>query len=80
MDTVQILCALRNVPSFLGVYPSDLLPPHAITRPGTVIINADPRTRSGSHWFAIRLEPKSFNAFYFDSYGLLPLFPPSNHF
>jgi hypothetical protein len=55
--------------------PSDLLPPKAITRPGTVIINADQHTRSGSHWLAIRLEPKSSNAFYFDSDGLPPLVP-----
>ena len=26
MDTVQILCTLQNVKSFLGVFPSDLLP------------------------------------------------------
>ena len=77
---MQILCALRNVPSFLGVYPSDLLPTHAITRPGTVIINADPHTRSGSHWLAIRLEPKSSSAFYFDSYGLPPLVPAIQSF
>jgi hypothetical protein len=77
---MQILCALRNVPSFLGVYPSDLLPPHAITRPGTVTINAGPQTRSGSHWFAIRLEPISSNAFYFESYGLPPLVPAFQSF
>jgi hypothetical protein len=80
MDTVQIICALRNVPSFLGVYPSDLLPTRAITRPGTVIINADPHTRSGSHWLAICLEPKSSSAFYFDSYGLTPLVPAIQSF
>jgi len=29
MDTVQIIYSLKNVKSFLGVYPSDLLP-HSI--------------------------------------------------
>ena len=26
MDTAQILCTLKDVPSILGVYPSDILP------------------------------------------------------
>jgi len=29
-------------------------------------------TQSGSHWLAIRLEPRSSTAFYFDSYGQSP--------
>jgi hypothetical protein len=65
---------------FSGVCPSDLLPTHAIIRNGTVIVNADPHTRSGSHWLAIRLEPKSSSAFYFDSYGLPPLVPAVQSF
>jgi hypothetical protein len=44
MDTVQIICILRNVRSFLGVYPSDLLP-YSIKQAGTVIINTDPHTQ-----------------------------------
>ena len=73
MDTVQITCTLKNVKSFLGVFPSDLLP-HSITQPGTVIVNTDTHThtQTGSHWLAIRLEPRASTAFYFDSYGLSP--------
>jgi len=71
MDTVQIMCTLNNIKSFLGAFPSDLLP-HSITKPSTVIINTDAHTESGSHWLAIRLEPRSSTAFYFDSYGLYP--------
>jgi hypothetical protein len=74
MDTVQISCTLKNVKSFLGAYPADMLP-HYITQPSTVIVNTDAHTQSGTHWLAIRLEPKSYTAFYFDSYGL----PPSIH-
>ena len=71
MDTVQITCTLKNVKSFLGVFPSDLLP-HSITQPSTVIVNTDTHTQTGSHWLAIRLEPRASTAFYFDSYGLSP--------
>ena len=46
--------------------------PHSITRPGTIIVNTDAHTQTGSHRLAIRLEPRSSSAFYFDSYGLSP--------
>ena len=72
MDTVQIICALKNVKSFLGVYPSDLLPHSIHQQRGTVIINTDPHTQEGTQWFANHFQPKSSTAFYFDSYG-----PPS---
>jgi hypothetical protein len=79
MDTLQIMCALRNVKSFAGVFPSDLLPP--IARAAcTVIINADPHTENGSHWLAVRFLPKSFGAYYFDSYGMVPLVPAIREF
>jgi len=71
---VHILCTLQNVKSFLGVFPSDLLP-HSIARSGTVIINADPHTEKGSHWLAIHFEPKASSAYYFDSYDISPLIP-----
>jgi hypothetical protein len=45
MDTRQLMCCLRDVRSFLGVFPFDLLPPHSIVQSGTLIINADPRTQ-----------------------------------
>src|SRR5215475_11793863 len=74
MDTMQILCALRHVKSFLGVYPSDLIP-HSITRSGCLILNTDPHNLEGSHWLAIRLMPKAYSECYFDSYGLPPDIP-----
>ena len=74
MDTVQILCTLRNVNSFLDVYASHLLP-RSITKTCTAIVNADPHTEGGSHWLAIHFCPKSSSAYYFDSYGIV-LFVP----
>ena len=68
MDTVQITCTLKDIPTFLGVYPSDLLPT-AIHKTGTVIINVDPHTREGSHWLAIHFDTRLSWASYFDSYG-----------
>ena len=75
MDTIQISYTLKDVKSFLGVFPSDMLP-RSITKPSTVIVNANVHTQSGSHWLAIRLEPRSSTAFNFDSYDL----PPHIHY
>ena len=57
MDTLQIMCALRDARSFAGVFPSDLLP-HSITHACTVIINADPHTEKGSHRLAVQFLTK----------------------
>jgi hypothetical protein len=73
MDTMQIQCTLRNVNSFLGVFHFDLIP-HSITRSGCFIINTDPHTEKGSHWLAIRLQPKSYSPYYFDSYVMPQIF------
>jgi hypothetical protein len=75
MDTVQIICTLKNIKTFLGVYPSDLLPHSIKKQTGTVIINTDPHTKQGSHWLAVNFQPKSSTAFYFDSYGQPPSDP-----
>jgi len=69
MDTVQIICTLKDITSFRGAYPSDLLP--TSIQSGT-IINADPHTREGSHWLAIHFNYPFSSAFYFDSYGRAP--------
>jgi hypothetical protein len=78
MYTLQILCALRDVRSFAGVFPSDLLP-HSLAHACTVIINADPHKEKGSHWLAVQLLPKSSSAYYFDSYGMPPTLIPAIH-
>ena len=74
MNTKQKACTLKDVRSFLGVFPSDMLP-RSVTQTGTVIINTDPHTEKGSHWLAVHFFPKSSSAYYFDSYGILPLVP-----
>src|SRR5215471_20493197 len=79
MDTMQIMCTLRNVKSFVGVFSSDLIP-YSITEPGCLIINTDPHDEPGTHWLAICLQPKSYSAFYFDSYGLAPSLPSVHAF
>ena len=80
MDTRQIMCCLRSVGSFLGVFPSDLLPQQPIARSGTFFVNTDPHTKSGSHWLAIHLQSRSHSSFYFDSYGLPPFIPSIQSF
>lgn len=64
MDTVQIECALRHLPTFAGVFPSDMLP-HASS--GTFIVNTDAHTEPGTHWLAIHLDKRSLTGYYFDS-------------
>jgi hypothetical protein len=76
---MQISCALKNVKSFLGAFPSDLLP-HSINVPSTIILNTDNHTQTGTHRLAIHLEPRSSTAFYFDSYGLTPDIPDIQSF
>ena len=68
MNTLQIVHALKDVPSFRGAYPSDLLPD--APGYGTYIINLDPHTQAGSHWVAVHILP--LRGYYFDSYGLYP--------
>jgi len=71
---MQILYTLRYVSSFLDVFSSDLLPPHSIVaRTCTAIINDDPHTETGKHWLAVHIRPKPSGAYYFDSYGVVPL-------
>jgi hypothetical protein len=59
MDTRQIICCLRDVGSFLGVFASDMLRKYTIARSGTLIVNTDPHTESGSHWLAIHIQSRS---------------------
>jgi hypothetical protein len=67
MDTISIRYALKDVKSFLGVYPFDV--PHSIVQTGGIIVNRDPHTEEVSQWIAIHFQPKSSSAFFFDSYG-----------
>jgi len=76
MDPFQILWSLRDLTSFLDVFPSDRLPSsRPILKPCTLIVNPDPHTEGGSHWLAIRLTPRCSCAYYFDSYAIVPVVP-----
>ena len=58
----------------LGSFPTDMLP-RSVTQSGLVIINADPHTEKGTHWLAVHCLSKSSSAYFFDSYGIVPLVP-----
>jgi hypothetical protein len=79
MDTIQIQHTLQDVPSFLGVYASDLLP-CSIVRTGTVIVNTDPHTEKRSNWLAIHFQTQSSSSYFFDSYGCYPHIPAIHDF
>ena len=74
MNTVQILCTLRNVKKFLGVF--SIRSP--TTYHNTTCYNKcylRPHTEDSSHWLAINFHPISCSGFYFDSHGLRPYIP-----
>jgi hypothetical protein len=54
--------------------------PHSVTQPSNVIVNSDAHTQTGTHWLAIRLDPRSSTAYYFDSYGVSPYIPDIHSF
>jgi hypothetical protein len=68
------------VVSFLGVFASDMLPEYLIQSPGTLIVNTDPHTESGSHWLSIHIQSRASRLYYFDSYGLPPYIPAIQSF
>ena len=45
-----------RIPTFLGVYPSDLLTTTlSVSRSATLIVNTDPHNAKGKHWLPIHL-------------------------
>lgn len=56
---------------FLGVFPSDGLPP-ILQYPASLVVNLDPHDLPGSHWAAIYIDGNK-KATYFDSFGLPPI-------
>jgi hypothetical protein len=64
-----------DMPSFLGMYPSDILPPPPVTRSMTLIVNTNPHTAKEMHCLAIHLQPRSYCGYFFDSIGLTPFVP-----
>jgi hypothetical protein len=80
MNTRKIMCCLRDVVSFLGVFPSDLLPEYPLAESGTLRVNTDLHPEPGSHWLAIHFQPRSSTAYYFDSYCLPSLIPSIRNF
>lgn len=56
---------------FLGVFPSDGLPP-ILQYPASLVVNLDPHDHPGSHWTAIYMDGNK-KATYFDSLALPPI-------
>lgn len=74
MNTTRINAFLKDVPNFIGTYPSDMLPAK-VERPFSLICNLDDSYSEGSHWVAIFIEANG-DAYFFDSYGREP--PPQD--
>jgi len=69
---LRILGTLRDVDSFLEVFPSNFLP-RPIAKSSTVIVNADSCSEGVSHSLALHFGHKSPSAYYFDFYGIVKL-------
>jgi len=54
----EILSSLKDVRSFFGVFPFDMLP-RSVTQSRTVIINANRHTVKCSQWLVVYFLPKS---------------------
>ena len=72
MNTRQIQKQLRGYKNFIGVYPSDSIPPLGIGE--AVIVNTDPQDKPGEHWVAMYMS-EEVELEYFDSFGIAPLSP-----
>lgn len=77
MDTNKLFGLLRNrcKELFIGVFPSNRLPPKLPTkRPLLLICNTDPHNKPGQHWVAIYIGNNGTGE-YFDSLAMPPLKP-----
>lgn len=73
---VQILCNLKDVPMFIGVYTSDVLNTAlSVSRSATLIVNTGPHNAKGTQWIATDLNPRSYSGYFLDSYRLPSLVP-----
>ena len=75
MDTQKIRYVGMSDPKlntiFLGVFPSNRLPPVIETYPAALIANVDRHDQEGSHWVAIYFT-KTKEGEFFDSFGRHP--------
>lgn len=77
MDAAQIdsiLTGDKHVKkmNYLGVYPADEIPEHAIDAyPCCAVVNTKPHNHPGMHWVCFVKDEKN-NGTYFDSYGTGP--------
>ena len=80
MNTQQLERIVRQVcknDCFIGVYPSNHLPPSAATPSYYVLIaNTQACDERGEHWISICVDRRRGLGEYFDSYGL----PPNSEF
>lgn len=72
METDQINEHLSPLSCFIGTFPCDKIPPPPWV-PCAYVINTDDASRPGEHWVAIHIGSNGVG-FYFDSFGLPPLY------
>lgn len=71
LATTEILEKMRDVKSFLGVFPIDKIPKVNNSR-WSMIVNLEPSTMGGSHWVALYNKPSNKYLYYFDSFSMPP--------
>ena len=76
MNARQIDSILRNDPYtqsvFRGAFARDKSP-QRVGWPAALVWNLDTSKNPGSHWVAVNIDPRG-RGYYFDSYGLPPLY------
>lgn len=70
MFSSEVAWWLRNVPSFLGCFPRDLLPMSGLREELCFIANTEFSNQNGMHWVAFYV--KNGRGIYMDPYGASP--------
>lgn len=72
LSNTDIQHLMSDVKSFKGVYPKDKLKSVKKFKDGSIIINLDNSTGSGTHWVCINIDSTKPYVEYYDSFGLSP--------
>ena len=71
LTNIDINRRMKSMNSYIGTFPKNNLPPKCKATI-SAIVNLDNMGGNGTHWVAIKNDPKFQYAEYFDSFGLAP--------
>ena len=72
LSSTDIEFLMSDVKSFKGVYPKDKLKSVKKFNDGSMVINLDNSTGSGTHWVCINIDSTKPYVEHYDSFGIMP--------